>query len=173
MKMQLMTVDGRHTPIILPQIWDHEKEDWVVTSTENPLPTQVTGSSVEEVIMNRTISSPETGVLKRPSNAKIAVLELNVTKIVGDDEAPVRISTFNRIDGRAADSFALSSNYAHEGRHFHFWGIDGLDYDTAEKGSNILSYKSSKIPILNFLAFAIYIISGHEADVEVKVSWLL
>src|SRR5699024_1014842 len=47
MKMQWITVDGRRTPIILPQIWDHEKEDWVVTSTENPLPTQVTGSTVE------------------------------------------------------------------------------------------------------------------------------
>src|SRR5699024_5534105 len=53
MKMQWMTVDGRRTPIILPQIWDHEKEDWVVTSTENPLPTQVTGSNVE-VIFSET-----------------------------------------------------------------------------------------------------------------------
>src|SRR5690625_6437941 len=48
MKMQWITVDGRRTPIILPQIWDHEKEDWVVTSTENPLHTQVTGSNVED-----------------------------------------------------------------------------------------------------------------------------
>src|SRR5699024_188347 len=40
---------GRRTPIILPQIWDHEKEDWVVTSTENPLPTQVTGSIMDDV----------------------------------------------------------------------------------------------------------------------------
>src|SRR5699024_1674075 len=50
MKMQWMTVDGRRTTIILPQIWDHEKEDWVVTSTENPLPTQLTGSYVEDVV---------------------------------------------------------------------------------------------------------------------------
>ena|SRR5690625_1646943 len=53
MKMQWITVDGRRTPIILPQIWDHEKEDWAVTSTENPLPTQVTGSNVE-VIFSET-----------------------------------------------------------------------------------------------------------------------
>src|SRR5690625_2485997 len=50
MKMQWITVDGRRTPVILPQIWDHEKEDWVVTSTENPLPTQVTGSIVEKAL---------------------------------------------------------------------------------------------------------------------------
>lgn len=46
MKKQWITVDGRQTPIILPQIWDHDKEEWIVTGTNNPLPTQVTGSIV-------------------------------------------------------------------------------------------------------------------------------
>lgn len=46
MKKQWLEVDGRLTPIILPQIWNHELQDWVVTSEQNPLPTQVTGSSV-------------------------------------------------------------------------------------------------------------------------------
>ena len=53
MKMQWITVDGRRTPIILPQIWDHEKEDWVVTSTENPLPTQLTGSNFKDGIVTK------------------------------------------------------------------------------------------------------------------------
>ncbi len=48
MKKQWITVDGRQTPIILPQIWDHDKEEWIVTGTNNPLPTQVTGSIVEK-----------------------------------------------------------------------------------------------------------------------------
>src|SRR5690625_2771177 len=62
MKMQWITVDGRRTPIILPQIWDHEKEDWVVTSTENPLPTQVTGSIVEQfpLIENKVLTANTT-----------------------------------------------------------------------------------------------------------------
>jgi len=47
MKKQWLEVDGRMTPIILPQIWNHELQDWVVTSEQNPLPTQVTGSIVE------------------------------------------------------------------------------------------------------------------------------
>src|SRR5690625_724589 len=51
MKMQWITIDGRQTPVILPQIWDHEKEDWIVTSTENPLPTQLTGSNVEQDVI--------------------------------------------------------------------------------------------------------------------------
>ena len=49
MKMQWVEIDGRSTPIVLPQIWDHDKEDWIVTSTDNPLPTQVTGSIVEKI----------------------------------------------------------------------------------------------------------------------------
>ena len=48
MKMQWITVDGRQVPLILPQIWDADKEEWVVTSTENPLPTQLTGSNVDD-----------------------------------------------------------------------------------------------------------------------------
>lgn len=47
MKKQWIEVEGKMTPIILPQIWSHEKQDWVVTSEQNPLPTQVTGSIVE------------------------------------------------------------------------------------------------------------------------------
>src|SRR5690625_1717446 len=46
MKMQWITVDGRSVPIVLPQIWDYELEDWVVTSADNPIPTQLTGSNV-------------------------------------------------------------------------------------------------------------------------------
>lgn len=65
MKMQWITVDGRRTPIILPQIWDHEKEDWVVTSTENPLPTQLTGSNVED---EEAIPVRSTGRMKVVSN---------------------------------------------------------------------------------------------------------
>lgn len=57
MKKQWITVDGRQTPIILPQIWDHDKEEWIVTGTNNPLPTQVTGSIVQkEVLRNETIT---------------------------------------------------------------------------------------------------------------------
>src|SRR5690625_4225706 len=47
MKKQWLEVDGRMTPVILPQIWNHDKEEWEVTSEQNPLPTQVTGSIVE------------------------------------------------------------------------------------------------------------------------------
>lgn len=61
MKKQWMTVDGRQTPVILPQIWNHDKEEWVVTSEENPLPTQVTGSIVElvekEILKDEVIKS--------------------------------------------------------------------------------------------------------------------
>src|SRR5690625_3864560 len=60
MKMQWTTIDGRSTPIVLPQIWDHDKRDWVVTSTENPMPTQVTGSIVEDVKIFNSVKIRDT-----------------------------------------------------------------------------------------------------------------
>lgn len=47
MKKQWITVDGRQTLIILPQIWDHEKENWVVTSGKDPLPVNVENQTNE------------------------------------------------------------------------------------------------------------------------------
>ena len=58
MKKQWIEVEGKMTPIILPQIWSHEKQDWVVTSEQNPLPTQVTGSNVEELELENRIEVP-------------------------------------------------------------------------------------------------------------------
>src|SRR5690625_5343421 len=56
MKKQWLEVDGRMTPIILPQIWNHELQDWVVTSEQNPLPTQLYGSNVgERKVIERSI----------------------------------------------------------------------------------------------------------------------
>ncbi len=49
MKKQWIDVEGIMTPIILPQIWNHELQDWVVTSEQNPLPTQVTGSNAVKI----------------------------------------------------------------------------------------------------------------------------
>src|SRR5690625_234520 len=60
MKKQWIEVEGKMTPIILPQIWSHEKQDWVVTSEQNPLPTQVTGSIVEEVEIFNSVKIRDT-----------------------------------------------------------------------------------------------------------------
>ena len=111
MKMQWITVDGRRTPIILPQIWDHEKEDWVVTSTENPLPTQVTGSNVEEVyafdsevITDSRVLSP-TIIIE--SFRKISFLIVNTTEVTLD------LSIF--VGG---DSLKLGSSKIYDGSNF-------------------------------------------------------
>src|SRR5699024_7783472 len=56
MKMQWITVDGRQTPIVLPQIWNHEKQDWEVTSDQNRLPVdaRLTGSNVEQEVIQKS-----------------------------------------------------------------------------------------------------------------------
>ena len=82
MKIQWVTINGRQTPFVLPQVWNEDLQDWVVTGDVNPLPTkddlvlskltdletklngvldiQVTGSNVEQVIITATGSGSVT-----------------------------------------------------------------------------------------------------------------
>lgn len=53
MKKQWLEVDGRMTPIVLPQIWSHEKQDWVVTSENNRLPVDVKLNQLDEIVTNQ------------------------------------------------------------------------------------------------------------------------
>lgn len=50
LKMQWTEINGRPVPLVLPQFWDEDKQDWVVSSTANRLPVdaQLTGSSVKQ-----------------------------------------------------------------------------------------------------------------------------
>ena len=86
MKKQWLEVDGRMTPIILPQIWDHDKEDWVVTSEQNPLPTQVTGSSVEEVtaIERGVYTETRRKLLDIPDGVIGVFVYARIRSVVGD-----------------------------------------------------------------------------------------
>lgn len=58
MKMQWQSIDGRQVPFVLPQYWDSEKNDWVVTSEVDRLPVdaRVTGSRVEELLLLDAVS---------------------------------------------------------------------------------------------------------------------
>lgn len=49
LKMQWIEVDGRTVPLVLPQYWSDEQDDWVVSSEQNRLPVdaQLTGSRIE------------------------------------------------------------------------------------------------------------------------------
>ena len=48
LKMQWTEINGRPVPLVLPQFWDEDKQDWVVSSTANRLPVdaQLTGRNV-------------------------------------------------------------------------------------------------------------------------------
>jgi len=87
MKKQWLEVDGRMTPIILPQIWNHELQDWVVTSEQNPLPTQLYGSNVgERKVIERSIfdSRSDAVALVIPRGARRVGLHLSVHGVIGN-----------------------------------------------------------------------------------------
>lgn len=50
LKIQWMEINGRAVPLVLPQYWSDEQNDWVVSSEQNRLPVdaQLTGSSVKQ-----------------------------------------------------------------------------------------------------------------------------
>mgnify|MGYP001156482163 CR=1 FL=1 len=52
LKMQWTEINGRAVPLVLPQYWSDEQNDWVVSSEQNRLPVdaQLTGSIGEEFI---------------------------------------------------------------------------------------------------------------------------
>src|SRR5690625_231299 len=132
MKMQWITVDGRRTPIILPQIWDHEKEDWVVTSTENPLPTQVTGSNVEKkVLVKRGIYNKNTANVgfRPPEGSKSMKLELTVDGATGsfESEQGASIYLLSRTDSGGSYGFVQSEKVSSARGTVIDWG-KGIDY---------------------------------------------
>lgn len=129
MKKQWITVEGRMTPIILPQIWNHELQDWVVTSEQNPLPTQLYGSIVEqETALPREIySDTSNALLDIPSGVRGAFVYIRVHGVTGSfasDEGyklwafPILYSIGTAMNGSIHDNY------------------DGMNWMTSRDGSS-------------------------------------
>lgn len=85
LKMQWTEINGRAVPLVLPQYWSDEQNDWVVSSEQNRLPVdaQLTGSNVEDD--QRIPTKPvyiQTEVLRYPTPTNILAgssIQFNVT----------------------------------------------------------------------------------------------
>lgn len=58
LKIQWTEIDGRTVPLVLPQYWSDEQDDWVVSSEQNRLPVdaQLTGSIIENDSIKTSIT---------------------------------------------------------------------------------------------------------------------
>lgn len=58
LKMQWTEINGRAVPLVLPQYWSEEQNDWVVSSTQNRLPVdaKLTGRKVQVRRINASIT---------------------------------------------------------------------------------------------------------------------
>lgn len=56
MKIQWITVNGRQVPLVLPQTYSYEIEDWKVTSDRDPLPIVEYGTTEGGVIVPKRVS---------------------------------------------------------------------------------------------------------------------
>lgn len=129
MKKQWITVEGRMTPIILPQIWNHELQDWVVTSEQNPLPTQVTGS-IEEIY--RQTSAEE---LQPSETWRVLDNEINRYK---------NISVFlRRVPGNADVRLRFITRSEHRGSF-----INQVEADTVESSNYVSVFQDKGVGIV-------------------------
>ena len=56
MKIQWITVNGRQVPLVLPQTYSYEIEDWKVTSDRDPLPVVEYGTTAGGVVVPKRVS---------------------------------------------------------------------------------------------------------------------
>ena len=62
LKMQWTEINGRAVPLVLPQYWSDEQNDWVVSSEQNRLPVdaQLTGRNVERIAVVNAFAITDT-----------------------------------------------------------------------------------------------------------------
>ena len=56
MKIQWITVNGRQVPLVLPQTYSYEIEDWKVTSDRDPLPIVEYGTTAGGIVVPKRVS---------------------------------------------------------------------------------------------------------------------
>ena len=127
MKKQWLEVDGRMTPVILPQIWNHDKEEWEVTSEQNPLPTQVTGSNVEEIIPRQLFTEGiQSFDFNAPESARCAYFSVWIRGVTGAFDSNEGLSIWSRISTgpSVVNTIRLEKeNIKSTGRYVQIWGI--------------------------------------------------
>lgn len=67
LKIQWTEINGRTVPLVLPQYWSDEQNDWVVSSEQNRLPVdaQLTGSNVEYQLLDQVEVFPGSTVFSQ------------------------------------------------------------------------------------------------------------
>lgn len=80
MKIQWITVNGRQVPLVLPQTYSYEIEDWKVTSDRDPLPVVEYGTTAGGIVVPKRVSDEGHELTQLTgSNAKV------IHKIENDD----------------------------------------------------------------------------------------
>mgnify|MGYP001159199532 CR=1 FL=1 len=119
LKIQWTEINGRAVPLVLPQFWDEEQEDWVVSSEQNRLPVdaQLTGSNVEDeqriptkpvylqttiipfptetsILAGSNLRFDATAALKGAKEISIVIVELSQTYTVNILSRPINGVTY-------------------------------------------------------------------------------
>jgi len=82
MKMQWVTIDGQSVPMVLPQVWNPDINDWEVTGSNKPLPTQ------DDLLLNKLdeIDRKVDGIIDGTTPANTQLTGSNVDIVTEDIE---------------------------------------------------------------------------------------
>jgi len=109
LKIQWTEIDGRTVPLVLPQFWDEDQEDWVVSSEQNRLPVdaQLTGRYVSLVKINNAdveVASGESIMLFSGNSSKFPEIRVVFQSVDANDLWKIEMQRL--IDG--AQAFGLT-----------------------------------------------------------------
>src|SRR5690625_3777208 len=78
MKMQWVTIDGQSVPMVLPQVWNPDINDWEVTGSNKPLPTQ------DDLLLNKLdeIDRKVDGIIDGTTPANTQLTGSNVAELI-------------------------------------------------------------------------------------------
>lgn len=99
MKVQWIEVDGRSVPLVLPQYWDNELEEWIVTGTDNPLQVdaRLIGSNVEQDV--NVLNYPEiqkiSSLKETYSVSRSLKIEAGTTELIEEYPFPCELTSFS------------------------------------------------------------------------------
>ena len=183
LKIQWTEINGRTVPLVLPQYWSDEQDDWVVSSEQNRLPVdaQLTGRKIEiEYLLSRQIRSEREGFVDRavPDGAIGAVFVCQIYGRTGSFGANQGLSlrVYQSTDSRDVSGWRIWTDTTTTMNRPQMIYI----YPGAAKQELVLQdeadVKVASLPVHSKLRMQIYITGtfqeGEGFDCDVYVNWL-
>ena len=183
LKIQWTEIDGRTVPLVLPQYWSDDQDDWVVSSEQNRLPVdaQLTGRKIEiEYLLSRQIRSEREGFVDRfvPDGAVGAVFVCQIygrTGSFGTNQG-LSLRVYQSTDSRDVSGWRIWTDTTTTSNRpqmvYIYPGVDKQELTLQDEAD----VKVASLPVHSMLRTEIVITGtfqeGEGFDCDAYVNWL-